>query len=166
MNGDKTMFIVGIKKNNELQIVAKKSTRKAVYTINVPYPVNGFLENKKAWYDVYKDAIKQYKTHGSANRMGQDIVSRYNLTEDYEVVELTDDIISNAFDGCPSCGSFEVVETFSTHYNRPLLFDKSNMSVTQTGSANDNGTGEIIRYVCAKCGKDLTDFDFSEFTGD
>lgn len=160
------MFIVGIKKNNELQIVAKKSTRKAVYTINVPYPANGFIENKKAWYGVYKDAIKQYKTHGSANRMGQDIVSRYNLTEDYEVVELTGDIISNAFDGCPNCGSFEVVETFSTHYNRPLLFDKSNMSVTQTGSANDNGTGEIIRYVCAKCGKDLTDFDFTEFVSD
>lgn len=160
------MFIVGIKKNNELQIVAKKSTRKAVYTINVPYPVNGFLENKKAWYDVYKDVIKQYKAFGSASRMGRDIVSRYNLDKDYEVVELTNEITSNAFDGCPNCGSFEVVETFSTHYNRPLLFDKSNMSVTQTGSANDNGTGEIIRYVCAKCGKDLTDFDFSEFTGD
>lgn len=160
------MFIVGIKKNNELQIVAKKSTRKAVYTINVPYPVNGFLENKKTWYDVYKDAIKQYKTHGSANRMGQDIVSRYNLTEDYEVVELTDDIISNAFDGCPNCGSFEVVETFSTHYNRPLLFNKSDMSVTQTDSANDNGTGEIIRYTCANCSKDLSDFDFSEFVSD
>ena len=40
------------------------------------------------------------------------------------------------------------------------------MSVTQTGSANDNGTGEIIRYVCSNCGKDLTDFDFSEFTSD
>lgn len=160
------MYIVGIKKNNELQIIAKKSTRKAVYTINVPYPVNGFIENKKAWYDVYKDVIKQYKTFGSASRMGRDIVTRYNLDKDYEVVELTNEITSNAFDGCPNCGSFEVVETFSTHYNRPLLFDKSNMSVTQTGSANDNGTGEIIRYVCAKCGKDLTDFDFSEFTGD
>lgn len=160
------MFIVGIKKNNELEIVAKKSTRKAVYTISVPYPANGFIENKKAWYDVYKDAIKQYKTQGSASRMGQDIVSRYNLTEDYEVVELTDDIISNVFDGCPNCGSFEVIETFSTHYNRPLLFDKSNMSATQTDSSADNGTGEIISYSCAKCGKDLTDFDFSEFTGD
>lgn len=160
------MFIVGIKKNNELQIIAKKSTRKAVYTINVPYPANGFIENKKTWYDVYKDAIKQYKTHGSASRMGRDIVSRYNLTEDYEVVELTNEITSNAFDGCPNCGSFEVVETFSTHYNRPLLFDKSNMSVTQTGSANDNGTGEIIRYVCSNCGKDLTDFDFTEFVSD
>lgn len=160
------MFIVGIKKNNELQIVAKKSTRKAVYTINVPYPKDGFIENKKAWYGVYKDVIKQYKTHGSASRMGRDIVSRYNLTEDYEVVELTGDIISNAFEGCPNCGSFEVVETFSTHYNRPLLFNKSDMSVTQTGSANDNGTGEIIRYTCANCSKDLSNFDFSEFTGD
>lgn len=160
------MFIVGIKKNNELEIIAKKSTRKAVYTVNVPYPKDGFIENKKAWYGIYKDVIKQYKTFGSASRMGRDIVSRYNLDKDYEVVELTNEITSNAFDGCPNCGSFEVVETFSTHYNRPLLFDKSNMSVTQTGSANDNGTGEIIRYVCAKCGKDLTDFDFSEFTGD
>lgn len=160
------MFIVGIKKNNELQIVAKKSTRKAVYTISVPYPANGFVENKKAWYDIYKDFIKQYKTQGSANRMGQDIVSRFNTSGDYEVVELTDDITSNAFDGCPNCGSFEVVETFSTHYNRPLLFDKSNMSVTQTGSASDNGTGEIISYTCDRCGKDLSDFDFTGFVND
>ena len=40
------------------------------------------------------------------------------------------------------------------------------MSVAQTGSANDNGTGEIIGYTCAKCGKDLSDFNFGAFAND
>lgn len=160
------MFIVGIKKGNDLHIVTKKSTRKAVYTLKVPYPEDGFIENKKAWYDIYKNHIKPYKTQGSAKRMGENIVSHFAPTDGYKVIELTDEITSDMFDGCPNCGSFEVIETFSTYYTRPLKFDKSDMSIKQLDSAEASGGGEIISYECSQCGKDLSGFDFSQFIND
>jgi hypothetical protein len=165
MNGDSNMYIVGVKAEGELNIVMEGTTRKKLFMSVLPYPENDSHEEKIAWYQTNKKALKLYKTYGRANNMAKHIESRYNV--DYcEVIALTDDIVSNKFDGCPNCGSFDVIEESTTHRTRPLSFDKSDMSFEQT-DYSEIRTGEIIdSYECAKCGEDLSDFNFGAFTND
>lgn len=156
------MFIVGIKNNNELEIIAKESTRKKLRTSVLPYPENGSLEDKKTWYQTYKKLIKLYKHYGRANNMAKDIEQNYKV-DGCKVIELTDDIMSNEFNGCPNCGSFKVIEEASVRRTRYLLFDKSDMSFKQTDYSELGSGDNVYGYKCASCGENLSKFDFDTF---
>lgn len=159
------MYIIGVKAEGELNIVMEGTTRKKLFMSVLPYPENDSPEEKIAWYQTNKKALKLYKTHGRADIMAKHIESHYKV--DYcTVIALTDDIVSNKFDGCPNCGSFDVIEESMAYRTRPVSFDKSDMSFEQT-DYSEIRTGENINsYECAKCGEDLSDFDFDAFTID
>ena len=159
------MYIVGIKTNDKLEIIGKESTRKKLRLSVLPYPENGSLEEKKAWYQTYKKLIKLYKHYGRANNMAKHIESNYKV-DGCEVIEITDDIMLNEFNGCPKCGSFDVIEESSVRCTRPLSFDKSDMSFMQMDHSELSTGNSITGYECSQCGEDLSEFDFDAFTID
>lgn len=159
------MYIVGIKTNDKLEIVMSKTTRKRLCTSVLPYPENGSLADKTAWYQTHKKALKSYKTYGKANNIVKHIESTYKV-DGCKVIELTADIMLNEFNGCPKCGSFDVIEESSVRRTRSLSFDKSDMSFIQTDYSEIGTSDYIVSYGCAQCGEDLSEFDFDAFTID
>lgn len=159
------MYIVGIKNKGKFEIVMDKTTRKRLSTSVLPYPENGSLADKSAWYQTHKKALKLYKTYGKANNMVRHIESNYRV-DDCKIIELPDDITSNEFNGCPNCGSFDVIEEASVRCTRPLSFDKSDMSFMQMDYSELSTGNSITGYECAQCGEDLSEFDFDAFTID
>lgn len=159
------MYIVGVKVEDELSIVMNGTTHKKLFMSVLPYQENGSHKEKIAWYQTNKNKLKLYKTHGRADIIAKHIESHYKV--DYcEVITLTNDIISNKFDGCPNCGSFDVIEESTTTRTRPLSFDKSDMGFEQTDYSEIRTGEDIDSYECANCGEDLSDFDFDAFTID
>lgn len=162
------MYIVALlfgnnKADKDFKIVSNQTNGKKLYTINYTYPIKGNLIDKKAWYKKCKNHAKFYKNQGSAIKLVRRLEKDgYNVTG-YKIIELEDDVVNNIYNGCPKCHSFEVIETFSTQYDRLLKFDPESNTSEQIGSTEDTGFGVIENYQCKNCGYDLSDFKFDHF---
>ena len=161
------MYIIALlfgndKADKDFKIVSNKTTKNKLYTINYAYPVKESLKEKKYWYDSFKDYAKFYKNKNSAINLIRRLEKEYNITG-YHIIEIDENVTSKVYNGCPNCGSYEVIETFSTQYNRPLQFDPETKTMTAIDDAEDTGFGTIDRYACIDCGFDLSDFKFDYF---
>lgn len=166
------MYIIALlfdndKRDEDFKIVGKQTTKDKLYTIKYPYPTKGTLQEKQAWYRKLKNYAKFYKNEGSAIRLINRLEKEYNVTG-YQVIDIDDDVIGidnnvtkKVYDGCPNCGSFDVIETFSTQYNRSLQFDLKTQTMKYIGESEDTGFGTIDHYECSDCGYDLSNCTFN-----
>ena len=161
------MYIIALlfgtdKTDDDFKIVAKKATVDKLYTINYPYPTKSSLADKQAWYEKFKNVAKFYKNQGSAISLIRKLEKEYNITG-YKIIELEQDVIEQVFNGCPNCGSFDVIEKFSTQYNRVLKFDLKTNTSKEISEAEDTGFGTIDGYECQNCGTNLSKYKFNHF---
>lgn len=159
------MYIVALlfdndKRDENFKVVSKQTTKDKLYTINQAYPLNGTFLEKQSWYNTYKKFAKFYKNQGSAIRLVNRLEKEYNITG-YHVMEINDKITTRVYDGCPNCGSFEVVETNLKRYERMLEFDPETKTMKTVGFYEDTSNYISDDYKCCNCGYDLSNCTFN-----